>query len=671
MSLKRADYNNIDFGSLVIAEAPAINSFAYPAGRSSINVNELAYIRVYGSNFIVGCTVRVADTVVSVVNYISSTELYFEAPYLPVGTHKLMVVNPTGQYAISMPGLIYTDYAVWVTPSGLLGTINESLNTFQLLSSGVTYSIYDGSLPPGYTLSSSGLISGTLTATPAVNQQWYFTVAVIDQYGSTTTRVFYLRFVSTPVTWITAGDDLPSFNEAPYIQGIVATSNSTVTYTLISGALPDGLTLSSNGLISGTPSPNATASTITLTYTFTIRATDQEGQFSDQNFSLTYVPTFPIWTTFSYVQGYLNGQPINLSFNAYSNSTVTYNVSSGVLPPGTSLNASTGLLSGTATATELQATYSFTIRATDQENHSSFQSHAISIFTTPIVATSTGTVTDGSGYRTHTFTSSGTFTVTQSGIAQVLIVAGGGGGGAGNGGGGGAGGIIYFSALNIAVGTYSITVGGGGAGATAMFAGAGYGSDGVCRPGSSGNNSTAFGYTAYGGGGGAAGYRSGSQQAISGLAAGQGGTGGSGGGSSLGTALAGGIGLQGFAGGAASAGAGSVFGGGGGGAGSAGQSGAGTGAGGNGTLDSDGNPVAGGGNGGDTSLAATTWGGGRGGTISFAFRNEGSAPGGNATRAGSGGGGGGTGAGGYAYYQYNAGGGAGATGMVVIKYLLG
>ena len=45
----------------------------------------------------------------------------------------------------------------------------------------------------------------------------------------------------------------------------------------------------------------------------------------------------------------------------------------------------------------------------------------------------------------HTFTESGTFTVTKGGKVDVLIVAGGGGGGAARcgGGGGGAGGVIY------------------------------------------------------------------------------------------------------------------------------------------------------------------------------------------------------------------------------------
>lgn len=45
--------------------------------------------------------------------------------------------------------------------------------------------------------------------------------------------------------------------------------------------------------------------------------------------------------------------------------------------------------------------------------------------TTPVVATG-GVVSDANGYRTHTFTTNGVFTVTGGGYVEVLVVAGGG-----------------------------------------------------------------------------------------------------------------------------------------------------------------------------------------------------------------------------------------------------
>ena len=90
------------------------------------------------------------------------------------------------------------------------------------------------------------------------------------------------------------------------------------------------------------------------------------------------------------------------------------------------------------------------------------------------VSATGGTVTESGGYRIHTFTASGTFSVTTGGNIEVLLVAGGGGGsgsgssGSGPRGGGGGGGLIYNSAFPITGGAViPVTVGAGGAGGAA------------------------------------------------------------------------------------------------------------------------------------------------------------------------------------------------------------
>ena len=63
-------------------------------------------------------------------------------------------------------------------------------------------------------------------------------------------------------------------------------STAITSYSLQSGSLPGGFTLdgdSSIGTISGTES----GSTETTTYTFTIRATDNDGQTTDRQFTIT------------------------------------------------------------------------------------------------------------------------------------------------------------------------------------------------------------------------------------------------------------------------------------------------------------------------------------------------------------------------------------------------
>jgi hypothetical protein len=124
----------------------------------------------------------------------------------------------------------------------------------------------------------------------------------------------------------------------------------------------------------------------------------------------------------------------------------------------------------------------------------------------PIVATggSISNITPGGfAFRIHSFTSSGTFTVTRAGTVEYLIVAGGGGGANGNpasdgNGGGGAGGLLTGS-IFLTENAYTITVGTGGAGGAASAG----------QPGANGQNSSAFGFTAIGGGKGGNGAQAG------------------------------------------------------------------------------------------------------------------------------------------------------------------
>ena len=96
-----------------------------------------------------------------------------------------------------------------------------------------------------------------------------------------------------------------------------------------------------------------------------------------------------------------------------------------------------------------------------------------------------GTITEADGYRIHTFTASGNFTVLLgSTTVEYLVVAGGGGGGSNHGGGGGGAGGYSSGSITATQQTYSIVIGGGGA-ATA-----------------NGTNSSAFGITSTGGGAG-------------------------------------------------------------------------------------------------------------------------------------------------------------------------
>jgi len=118
---------------------------------------------------------------------------------------------------------------------------------------------------------------------------------------------------------------------------------------------------------------------------------------------------------------------------------------------------------------------------------------------TGVVATG-GTVYDvdveGTTYRVHVFTTTGnsSFTVSQNGPVEYLIVGGGGSGGNDHGGGGGGGGLIQGT-TTVTPQVYTITVGAGAASAPAVR-------NNTTSRGTNGGTSSAFGVTALGGGGG-------------------------------------------------------------------------------------------------------------------------------------------------------------------------
>lgn len=120
------------------------------------------------------------------------------------------------------------------------------------------------------------------------------------------------------------------------------------------------------------------------------------------------------------------------------------------------------------------------------------------------ISASGGTVTTSGGYKIHTFTGDGTFSVssaTSNAQVEYLIVAGGGGGAVSNGGGGGGGGIVH-GWTTISSGSYAITVGAGAGVGTRFPMGTGLPRYDEYPAGIRGGNSSAFGLTAIGGGNG-------------------------------------------------------------------------------------------------------------------------------------------------------------------------
>lgn len=133
----------------------------------------------------------------------------------------------------------------------------------------VTYSVTAGTLPAGLSINhQTGMLTGNLGNLSAT-QTYSFTIRATDGFGAIE-RSFTMTVNATndsPV-WVTASN-LGTVVGAVNVQ-LQATDpdSSPLTYALTGGNLPQGLSLSSTGLITGTPTVNG------QTYNFTVSVSD-------------------------------------------------------------------------------------------------------------------------------------------------------------------------------------------------------------------------------------------------------------------------------------------------------------------------------------------------------------------------------------------------------------
>jgi hypothetical protein len=209
------------------------------------------------------------------------------------------------------------------------------------------------------------------------------TFRATDANGCAGTRP--LTLIICPVITLTP-TTLPTPNVgAAYSQSISATGSTTAyTYALASGALPAWATLSPAGVLTGTPTSTASA-------TFTLRATDANGCTGTRSYTVTPACLPITLSPATLVNGMVNSAYSQTLTSSGGNGTMTYAISSGSLPAGLSLNASTGAISGTPTSTTAAT---FTVRATDVNACTGTASYTVTP-ACPVITVSPATLTTG------------------------------------------------------------------------------------------------------------------------------------------------------------------------------------------------------------------------------------------------------------------------------------
>jgi large repetitive protein len=227
-----------------------------------------------------------------------------------------------------------------------------------------TYSVA-GALPDGTTLNAS---TGTVSGAPRMAGAFSYTINITESCGcgwSQTTRAVVTGTIAPPLLAITPTASTTIEVGQPYLQTNVASGGTApYTYSVPSGStLPPGTTLDTKtGTVSGTP-------TTAGAFSYTIQVTDSgdpvrtattppvTGTILPPKLTIIWRPSATTRVGQSYSQT-----------NVASGGTPPYKYSvakDGTLPAGTTLDTSTGTVSGTASAA---GAFTYTIEAKDSGN---------------------------------------------------------------------------------------------------------------------------------------------------------------------------------------------------------------------------------------------------------------------------------------------------------------
>ncbi|HLG17185.1 MAG TPA: putative Ig domain-containing protein [Blastocatellia bacterium] len=261
-----------------------------------------------------------------------------------------------GQPSANVSILVTAVAPVIEAPASLQGAVGVAFR-HQLTALGgtppLTWSITSGALPAGVGLNA---MTGLLSGTPTASGTFPITVQATDAQSQTAQKAITILVVAPPLE--VATPSLPSgVAGMPFNAQLTATGGKPpYTWSVTVGALPGGLNLNSaTGIISGTP--NAAGN-----FGFTVTATDSESRTASKGLSITVIPPPLRIDVTPSIQG-VRGTPLNYQPTA-SGGTPPYTWSmAGALPAGLSFSASTGAVSGTATAS---GTFNISITVRDQ-----------------------------------------------------------------------------------------------------------------------------------------------------------------------------------------------------------------------------------------------------------------------------------------------------------------
>lgn len=181
-----------------IAPSASITGVVLPGSQTAVTQGDS--ITVNGIGFDSGATIEFllngAVTNATTTTRISATQLIATIPALSEGVYDVRVTNGTGVQSTLSSAITVDGLAVFNSAAGSLGTVLDN-TTISALDAGATEDgtaativITSGALPNGLSMSSTGSITGTVTADVFASTAYNFTVSATDAENQTSSRAF-------------------------------------------------------------------------------------------------------------------------------------------------------------------------------------------------------------------------------------------------------------------------------------------------------------------------------------------------------------------------------------------------------------------------------------------------------------------------------------------------
>jgi hypothetical protein len=143
-----------------------------------------------GSGFASGCQVLINNVLATSTTFVNSTTVRAQLPATAAGTYIVYLANTDGSVGIRVNGVTFSANPSWQTSSSLSGNVDDAISIQLSATEATVFALQSGStLPAGLTLSSGGLISGTVTGL-SEETVYSFTVIASDAENQESPRTF-------------------------------------------------------------------------------------------------------------------------------------------------------------------------------------------------------------------------------------------------------------------------------------------------------------------------------------------------------------------------------------------------------------------------------------------------------------------------------------------------